>query len=206
LNASTARIALAKRLDREQGVHPFVEDATAVGSAEFAMTRPQDPQAHRVSGHCYVRSEPDALMLALQDIVRSLDIGDTPPAKPKYANNPSPRLLALNRSLIERSRAPGPYSCLETMSYTWPITATSGPTRPTAARKLRHPCIRTTAVQRAKFADRVRTFGRGQRTSCGRVDSRRARACGRHEPSASRNVDRHESFALSATLVARVLR
>jgi hypothetical protein len=96
LNASTARIALAKRLDREQGVHPFVEDATAVGSAEFAMTRPQDPQAHRVSGHCYVRSEPDALMLALQDIVRSLDIGDTPPATRRLPNRNTRTIRALD--------------------------------------------------------------------------------------------------------------
>ena len=49
-------------------------------------------------GPCYVPSEPDALMGALQDIVRSLDIGDTPPAEPKHTNRPSTRPLALNRS------------------------------------------------------------------------------------------------------------
>jgi hypothetical protein len=49
-------------------------------------------------GPCYVPSGPDALMAALQDIGRSLDIGDTPLAEPKYANSPRPRPLALNRS------------------------------------------------------------------------------------------------------------
>ena len=66
-------------------------------------------------GPCYVPSEPDALMAALQDIARSLDIGDTHPTEPKYSNNvmrysghPSPRPPALNRSphrASQRSRS-----------------------------------------------------------------------------------------------------
>lgn len=37
-------------------------------------------------GPCYVPSEPDALMAALQEIVPSLDVGETPPSSQQNAN------------------------------------------------------------------------------------------------------------------------
>jgi hypothetical protein len=48
--------------------------------------------------------------------------------------------------------------------------------------------VETVGSKRAKFADRVRSFDRGQWPTCGRVDRRRPPGCGRQQPSASRSA------------------